>query len=231
MTHPDEGAFLRFLDMETSRQEFDEMQEHLGRCPACIDRLGDIRDTMSFVAAALSRTDLLARKRKSGTLPRFFAAAATIVLAAAVYFTPLRAWVTDRARELWSVRDDTEVPVDAAQRSVVEFPPSRGIVSFFPTNDVFVLEVTSRQETGSLNVSIGAGEMATATISGDLTDESLFVLPGRLRIVNTTESTTMYTVVLPPGVGRIEVVVAGEVALVLRPSDAQRSWTMPVAVR
>jgi hypothetical protein len=73
--------------------------------------------------------------------------------------------------------------------------------------------------------------MATATISGELIDESLLVLPDRLRIVNSRASTTTYTVVLPTGMRRIEVVVANENAVLLEPTETRRVWTIPVVVR
>jgi hypothetical protein len=229
MMHPDDGALLRFLDMDTSGHECDELSEHLGRCSGCSERLEDIRDTMCLVAAALSRTDVSVRKRSQRALPRILAVAATILLAVAVYFTPLRAWVVERARGLWSVSNDVDVQVPLTQQEVDARAPSSGSVSFITTSDVFLIEVTSWQEAGSLAVTVGSGEMATATIRGDLIDESLFVLPGGIRIVNTTASTTAYTVVLPPGVGRIEVQIANEGAVVLQPSDTQRAWTIPMA--
>jgi hypothetical protein len=231
MTHPDDGALLRYLDMDTARDEYDEVSEHVSHCPSCSERLDDVRDTMSFVAAALARTDTSVRKRNRRTLPRILAVAATILLAVAVYFTPLRAWVAERARELWSANGDVEEPVANSQQTADMPPLSSGSVSFVTTGDVFVLEVTARQVTGTLTVAIGSGEMATATISGDLVDESLYVMPGGLRIVNTTTSTTTYTVALPPGVRRIVVQIANEEAVVLHPSETQREWTVPVAAR
>jgi hypothetical protein len=231
MMHPDDGALLRFLDMDTSGYEYDELGEHLGRCSGCSERLEDIRDTICLVAAALSRTDVSVRKRRQRALPRMFAVAATILLAVAVYYTPLRAWVAERARELWSVNEDVDEHVPLTQQEVDARAPSSGSVSFVTTSDVFLIEVTARQETGSLTVTVGPGEMATARIRGDLIDESLFVLPGGIRIVNTTASTTAYFVALPAGVERIEVVIANEGAVVLQPSEAQREWTIPMSAQ
>ena len=227
MTHPDDGALLRHLDMELTDCEFDEVREHLTRCASCHNRLEEIQSTMN----ALSRADTSVRTLRQRLLPRFVAVAASILLAVAVYFTPLRAWVAEQARLRWNTGEETDVSSVHARQDAVTHQPTIGSVSFFPTNEVFVLELTSRQEEGSLTVAFGGGEMATATISGDLVDESLMVLPDRLRIVNSTTSTTTYAIVLPPSVRTIGVTIANENAVVLQPSNAQRTWTIPLEVR
>ena len=155
MTHPDDGALLRHIDMELNESEFDELREHLSRCASCYNRLEEIQSTMSLVANALSRTDMSVRTRRQRLLPRFVAVAASILLAVAVYFTPLRAWVAEQARQRWNAGEEAEVSSVHAKGETVAPQPTTGSVSFFPANEVFVLELTSRQEVGSLTVAFG----------------------------------------------------------------------------
>lgn len=231
MTHPDDGVLLRHLDMELEGCESDEVTEHLTRCRSCNERLIEIQNTMSIVANALSRTDLTSGTRRQVSLPRMFAVAASILLAVTAYFTPLRAWVLERAQQMWNVGDEAEISYASLPPEPSVSEPTSATVSFEPTSEVFALELSSRQMGGALTVSIGNGGMATATISGELVDESLLVLPGRLRIVNSAASTTTYAVVLPPTVSRIEVIVASEDTVVLRPSLEQQLWTVPVQLQ
>lgn len=231
MTHPDDGVLLRHLDVELVGCESDEVTEHLTRCRSCNERLIEIQNTMSVVANALSRTDMTSGTRRQVSLPRILAVAASILLAVTVYLTPLRAWVVERAQQVWNAGVETDNPSAPPPQRDTAAQPATGSVSFVPANGVFALELSSRQKVGTLTVSIGSSDMATATISGDQLEESFLVLPDRLRIVNSAVSTTTYAVVLPATVGRIDVFVANEDAIMLQPSKTQQEWIVPVQVR
>jgi hypothetical protein len=61
-------------------------------------------------------------------------------------------------------------------------------------------------------------------MSGVLRTESFVVLPTGLRISNSGESTTSYSLSVPETVSRIELVVAHAPATELEPIDLQSSW-------
>ncbi len=232
MTHLDNGVLLRFLDGENLCESAAGVREHLGNCDTCRTRLDEIRDTLTFVGDALSRTDIAVPRSGRRILPRFpLAAAAITILAIAAGFTPMSAWVIERTRLLFNSSSDFEVPLTEAVDDSSASVATAGSVSFFPASDVFVLEVASLQEIGNLSVEVGEFEIATATINGALEDENLLILPNGLRIDNSPTSTTSYVVLLPASVSQINVIVADGTAIVLDTSTLPREWTIPIGTR
>jgi hypothetical protein len=231
MTHPDEGALLRYLDGQLLASEIENVQEHLSTCITCAARNEEIRRTLSRVTVALREMDTDPRRSRTRDIRWLAAAAAVVLLALASSVAPVRAWILNRTQALWEAVVASEGATTTIPDTAHVVEPTTASVSFVPTTDVFILEVTARQVVGSLTVEIGDNDTATATIAGNGQNEELVVLPNGLRIVNAPGSVATYVVQLPAGLSQIEVALAGEPPVVLDRSGGRREWVIPLAGR
>jgi anti-sigma factor RsiW len=194
MTHPDEGALLRYLDGQLLASEIENVQEHLSTCITCAARNEEIRRTLSRVTVALREMDTDPRRSRTRDIRWLAAAAAVVLLALASSVAPVRAWILNRTQALWEAVVASEGATTTIPDTAHVVEPTTASVSFVPTTDVFILEVTARQVVGSLTVEIGDNDTATATIAGNGQNEELVVLPNGLRIVNAPGSVATYVV-------------------------------------
>lgn len=228
MTHPDDGALLRFLDGQLLLGEAEDVRDHLATCTSCIDRAEEIRRTLRDVAAALQDADAAPRHEGMRNI-KWLAAAALVLLAIATAVAPVRAWFLNRTHELWDalVASDSTALVDETP----EVETATASVSFVPSTSAFILEVTTLQADGSLTVEIINDSVATASISRNLQSEELLVLPGGLRIINSPSSSAAYVIQLPASLSQIEVIVAGNEPSILDLSGTRRRWLVPINKR
>jgi len=160
---------------------------------------------------------------------RAIAVAAVVLLLLAsgiLAVRPARAWIVERTLELWTLMtggmDDLVAPDDEA----VAPSATATSVSFAPSGDHFLIQVSGYQQAGTVTVETAEVSEVTAEVRGGAATEDLVVLPDGLRIVNTMQSAANYHVVLPATLDEITVVVAGHVAANFRPRGALSSWTV-----
>jgi hypothetical protein len=144
---------------------------------------------------------------------------------------PVRAWILRLPKTLWETVVPSEVTTPIAPDTSLVVEPDEASVSFVPTADVFVVEVTARQLEGSLTIEIVDRDTATATIVGPSNAEELLVLPSGFRIINVPNSVATYAVQLPARLDRIRIVVAGQQVMVLDLSEGRREWFIPLVGR
>jgi len=170
---------------------------------------------MAFPEARIARA---ARRR---AVARWRAAAAVALVAAcALGVRPVRAWIVEAARTLWSAA--------AGGRRAAPRPPAAagtaGRVTFTPTAGSFVVRVARPQDAGTLTVETTAGASASAEVSGGTAE--LVVLPDGLAIVNDSGTTGSYVVRVPAAMGRIAVAVGAARPRVLGPAGPGGTWVL-----
>lgn len=229
--HIDDGALVRWMDDECDRTERGTLVAHLETCSDCRGRLGTLRTRADRVRVLLQLTDTTRQgKGRRRPWPLHAVAASLLLLAGGLLVEPVRAWVVDRVVGAWAAvtggASETSQPAAAPQAPAL--PRPEGGVSFVPTGDVFTLEVSARQRTGTLSVSLVQGETARAVVRGGAGDEALVVLPAGLRIENDTDSEADYLIELPAGLAAVRVLVRGEPPRVLDPGTGIAGWRLPL---
>lgn len=227
--HLGDEEFVCLLDGEGDATRLDGWREHLADCMPCAERYQELESAGIWLREGIAlletpavndmaRARALAAARRaaapgpSRSAAGYFKAAAAVFLIVAVGMTvdPLRAWVLDLAG----------ISTPAAPVAQVEdaAPVASALVSFAPTERIFVIELDERQAAGDLRIEVGDGAAASAQILG-AGAESFSVLPAGLLIDNGASSTASYLVELPGSMIRtVRVEVAGtlvsEVAVV-----------------
>lgn len=233
--HPGDGVLLALHDKERD-DVFDEAREaelelghrHLDQCDECQARLADIaaqssrvRESLSFITVPYVTADDFHRRvaaasaRRVATRyrpPAWQAAAVVLVVvaaAAAAATRPIRTWIRHRA----------ESPA-AAERAPVQLPATTpqaadragATVSFAPAGPEFTVRFDSVPETGALTVgSTTENDISARVVSGAGTGgDALVVLPGELRVRNSSRSRANYAVSVPSLAKRLRVIVAGQ---------------------
>ncbi|HSQ32259.1 MAG TPA: hypothetical protein VLN49_20530 [Gemmatimonadaceae bacterium] len=233
--HPSDGVLLALHDNEREDM-FDEAREteldlghrHLDQCDECRARLAEIaaqsrrvRESLSFIpvpsvtAHDFHRRVAVANARRVATRyrrPAWQAAAAVLVVAAAAAAAatgPIRDWIRHRA----------ESPA-AAERAPAQSPAttpqaadrSGATVSFAAAGPEFTVRFDSVPETGALTVGgTTEADISARVVSGAGTGgDALVVLPGELRVRNSSRSRANYAVSVPSIVKRLRVIVAGQ---------------------
>ncbi len=229
MTHPSDGALLRHMDGQLLADEGAEVSQHVRTCVECTARQKEIRRSLNAVATALRRTDARPRGSRARSIKWPVAVAAGVLLALTFGVAPVRAWVLRLSKTLWETVVPSQVTPPVAPDTSHAVEPDEASVSFLPAPGVFVIEVTARQLEGSLTIEIVDHDTATATVVGKGDAEEIIVLPSGFRIVNAQNSIATYAIQLPARLERIQIILAGEQAVVLDTSDGQSAWAIPLA--
>jgi hypothetical protein len=159
-------------------------------------------------------TERITRAMRQRAVVRWRAAAAIVLLAAgAAGVRPVRAWIVQAARTVW-----TAAVGGRGTRGAEATPPAAaGTVTFTPSAGSFVVRVLRPQSGGTLTIETTPGEAASAAVSGGHGEAELVVLPDGLRIANDRGSSASFLVKVPVRLPRIEVDIAGRVTRVLVP--------------
>jgi len=230
MKHPDDGALLRYLDGQLLADEEAVVSQHVGTCVECTTRQEEIRRTLNTVADALQLTDARTQGSRGRSIKWPVAIAAGVLLALMLGVAPVRAWVLRLSKTLWETVVPSEVTNPITPDTSLAVEPGEATVSFVPQADVFVVEITTRQLEGSLTIEIVDHDTATATIVGIGDTEEIIVLPNGFRVVNAQNSTAKYVVRLPARLDQINILVAGEPAVLLT-DDSRSEWVIPLVER
>ena len=171
----------------------------------------------------------IASATRHRTIVRWRAAAAIALFAVAVVgVRPVRAWILQAARVLWSA-------ASGAPRTAgppVARLPDASTVTFSPPSGVFILRVAQPQTGGTLTIETTSEASASASAGAGQGGGELVVLPDGLRIVNESASTASYVVRLPATVARIEVGVGAAAPQVLMSTGPGGRWVLDLrAVR
>lgn len=236
--HPDDGGLVRYLDRACEPDEHGAIAEHLAVCAACTGQI----EVLSRRSAALSallrvadppvpaavRSPRPARRfrlaRWTGSWPLRIAATVTLLAATAAGVSPVRAWITERSRLLWTLitTGRPAAPDTPSQASI----QADGSVSFQPATDVLVVQLAGRQAAGTLVIEGGLDSNASITVSGGSTGENLIVLPSGVRIVNSAASRATYQIRLSAGISQVLVEIGGEPAVRFQPIRPSDRWSV-----
>src|SRR5262245_44241523 len=155
--HPAEGDLMGYLDGAIQQPERGAIAQHLTQCAECTARLDGLRRRAEDLARMLRRTDPAPRRRSTRTkqsrfwpVPRGLRVAGLIAVVAGAAFgvRPVRAWITDRSRQIWFLIAGRGTPsVGMVETRADE---AAGSVSFEPTTSTLQIEIASRQAEGSL---------------------------------------------------------------------------------
>ena len=233
--HPSDGVLLALHDRERDDM-FDEARDaelafgrrHIGECDDCRTRLAGIaahstrvREALTSIPVPSSTADAFRRRLAQAsarrTVPRWRrpawqATAAVLVVAgvaAAAATGPIRAWLRHRAeRPAAEQRSLTQRAGATTQESVDR---SGATVSFAVSGPDFTVRFDSLPVAGVLTVdSATAADITARVVSGAGTGgDAMVVLPGELRVRNSTGSRASYAVSVPRVVTRLRVIVDG----------------------
>lgn len=236
--HPSDGVLLALHDKEREDM-FDEAREaelefgrrHVERCNDCRTRLAGMAAHSTRVREALASIPVpsitadafrrrLAQASARRTVPRWRrpawqAAAAVLIVAgvaAAAATGPIRVWLRHRAeRPAAEQRSPTQRPAATPQESLDR---SGATVSFAAGGPDFTVRFDSLPVAGVLSADSATGaDIIARVVSGAGTGgDAMVVLPGELRVRNSTGSRASYAVSVPRVVTRLRVIVAGHAA-------------------
>jgi hypothetical protein len=163
-------------------------------------------------------SERIARARRRRAAVRWRAAAAVVLVAAgALGVRPVRAWIAQAARAVWTAT----VGRGEAHGPAASPPAAGGAVSFTPSAGPFVVRVVRPQAGGTLTIETVAADSVTAEVFGGHGGAELVVLPDGLRIVNDSAAGASFVVRVPARLTRIEVALAGRDTRVLVPPPAR----------
>lgn len=233
--HPSDGVLLALHDKERDDM-FDEARDaklefgrrHVEECDDCRARLAEIAAHSTHVREALASIPVpsiaadafrhrLAQASARYAIPRWRrpawqAAAAVLVVAgvaAAAATGPIRAWLRHRAER---TAPEQRSPTLARPATPPEsLDRSGATVSFAAVGPEFTVRFDSLPDAGVLSVDRAtAADITARVVSGAGTGgDAMMVLPGELRVRNSTGSRASYAVSVPGVVTRLRVVVAG----------------------
>jgi hypothetical protein len=229
--HLDDGELVRYLDAEGTAEETRRWDEHLGACPRCWGEAETLRnnsralsrwlaaadfDTTAAPAAAQAAAVAPAVRpgrrgvwhpARRGNVPWLKAAVITLLLAAPLAaLPPVREWIADQVAALRA--DDPAVILPA--QAPVSGDVQAGVIRFVPAPGSFRVVVDEPQAEGFLRVGRTAGPEAVLEIRGAGTRPEPVVSARGIRIANSREATTSYTLSLPPEVDAVSVDIGGQ---------------------
>lgn len=186
---------------------------HIALCSSCTARIGTLRSRLDRLSVVLDETDAVARDAaptvtldmlkarasarklaRARRFPPWLSAAAGVLLCvgvAAAAVPSLRSWISGQ----WSavITHPTRAPRPVATQTT----DASTIVSFVPEEgDQFVIRFDAVPAAGVLDVTSADGRASAEIVRGGANDE-LVVLPGELRIRNSSASTADYRITLP----------------------------------
>jgi hypothetical protein len=218
--HLADGLLLQLIDQQPEAPA--DARRHLDACAHCASRLDKLRDAGTLFRSALPDVAMpdivLARpksRRAARLMPVPLAVAATLVVlaSAAAATPPVRAWIMRYLAPEPAVATVTTPPSTAP----VPATRSSGIIaSFAPTDTSLIIRFDRRQARGTLELTVAGADRISAQAIDGTSAEELFVLPGQLRVVNTTTSVASYRVTVPTSVRTIRVLLGTSEVAVLR---------------
>lgn len=173
--------------------------------------------------------DRVARAARHGVqVRRLRIAAATALLLAGAGVPPVRAWIVDSVRSIWSRVAGAARPVARPDTAVAPAAPGAGTMGSvtIPVGDAFTLRVASRQAAGAITIETFEGPSASATVTGERDAAELVVLPDGLRIVNARGGSAGYLLRVPASIGRVTLLIGRETPRVFRPDSAGQRWVV-----
>jgi hypothetical protein len=227
--HLDDGQLVRYLDSEGSAEETRRWDEHLGACPRCRGEAETLRnnsralsrwlaaadfDTIAAPATAAAAAPAMRPGRRGvwhrargGSGPWLKAAVITLLLAAPLAaLPPMREWI---AHQVASLRADDPAVILPAQ-APASGDAQGGVIRFVPAHGSFRVVVDEPQREGFLRVGRTAGPEAVLEIRGAGTRPEPVVSARGIRIANSREARTSYTLSLPPEVDAVSVDIGGQ---------------------
>jgi hypothetical protein len=90
------------------------------------------------------------------------------------------------------------------------------VASFVPTDTALVIRFNQRQSRGALLLKVADSDRISAQAVGGTAAEEMVVLPGQLRVVNTSSSVADYRVTVPTSVRAVRVMIGDSEIVVLR---------------
>lgn len=256
--HVSEADLVRYIDGELTVAERARVAEHLLGCRGCaaeleslrsardgfaallagspVEELDSARRAMTFAAlqAAAEESapapDIAPRREAPGvrTALRLLRAAAVgaVLLGGALVYPPSRAAVAD----LFNAAVDRAERIAGIEQPVAEqrIRLTGTGIGYIPRSETFVVEIESRQNSGALVLGVASGASVNATAHGGHEIVDLVILPGGMRIANTSEATSDYAVSLPQTLRQVRVIIPGEEDLVLTMNELSSSWVSVV---
>jgi hypothetical protein len=227
--HLDDGELVRYLDAEGTAEETRRWDDHLGACPRCWGEADTLRnnsralsrwlaaadfDTTAAPAAAGAATPVARsggrgvwHRARRGSAPWLKAAVITLLLAAPLAaLPPVREWI---AHQVASRRADDPAVILPAQ-APASGDAQAGVIRFVPAPGSFRVVVDEPQAEGLLRVGRTAGPEAVLEIRGAGTRPEPVVSARGIRIANSREVRTSYTLSLPPEVDAVSVDIGGQ---------------------
>jgi anti-sigma factor RsiW len=227
--HLDDGELVRYLDAEGTAEEGRRWDEHLGACPRCWGEAETLRNNSRALSRWLAAADFdttaaaaapaaaapAARpgrrgawhRARRGSGPWLKAAVITLLLAAPLTaLPPVREWI---AHQVASMRADEPVVIQPAQ-APASGEAQAGLIRFVPAPGSFRVVVDEPQAEGFLRVGRTAGPEAVLEIRGVGARPEPVVSARGIRIANSREATTSYTLSLPPEVDAVSVDIGGQ---------------------
>ncbi len=229
--HLDDPDLIRHLDSALEPQDRIALQNHLDTCEVCASKLRLIDRRSRRLEQLLVAGDppvppfkRIPDARFRVTRPIAAAAAMTILIGASIVVSPVRAWIVEQSRVVWTLvtraGHDTE---PAAQSS--DSTRATASVTFKPVRRSFVIRIARRQTAGSVTVETGAVTEVTALVLGGGNAEDMLVLPDGLLVRNSNQSVASYQVTVPASLDTITVEVDGRLLVTLAPRGAPSRWT------
>ena len=233
--HIDDGDLIRLSDGECSPEEAKQIRTHIDDCSECKDNSDTLANTsvaFSSLLAELEPTvplevvrggDLGAptlppkTHRFQFVSPRAMKAAAVLAVTVLVFTaTPARALFLQGWEVLRSLVTATtsELPISDEVPEIATPEPS-SVISFTPRGPTFRLEFTRRPASGTLVLLFDSAATASAGLVGGDGTDGIVLLPGGLRVHNSTSSFGSYQLQLPLSLSSVHVYMAGSVELVI----------------
>jgi hypothetical protein len=234
--HVSDEELVQLLDDELSAGLRVELMGHVFGCTGCSERLDELQEASRVFSGHLialdrsvrvdevARARALSAMRKAVTpvekraVKRFSfrytraAAAVALLVFGTLSVPPLRAWVAERVGIVATEIEELAIRPELPDATFVE-----PVVSFRPTEPVFLIELAHQQLSGSLMLESSERDLAAAQIVGR-GGETLLVLPNGVRIENVPGSVAGYRVEVPSAiVSRIRIVAAGMMVAEIAP--------------
>ena len=228
--HLADGDIVRYNDGECSQIEWGRVARHLAECSRCATTARffettsgqfdmsleemDVRPTEDAKQKILATRDRITRAAKPQVnhrrTPLLRAAAVVFALiAAGSGAPPVRAWFV----ELLTPARVTSAEPGQANEEVRAANRASTVISFVPSGPVFVIDIATKQISGSLAIRIADGDAASVRVTGRASTDSVQVAGNGIRILNSTVSTATYEVAVPSTIGRVTVRVVGSARL------------------
>lgn len=255
--HLEDGQLIRYIDGEVSSDERRSWEHHLASCRRCRTDVEVLRDQSATITEWLTRADFERPARDevvfSGAAPpapvtrrhgvpartparrprlsltdgvAWLKAAAIVLLVAAplVAISPAREWVADRL----GLAGTEQSALTGVMESAVELDATEAVVRFAPAPGGFRVTVSTAQERGAITLGrVGPGEEALFEVSGDAPRPEAVVSARGIRIDNEPSATASYTLLLPPEVTAVDVIVESH-PLAVSGRDLDRRAIVPL---